>query len=342
LYDVGTEVYGPSSAYDNSTTMGMYLPQAQGAIAGLTVHTYPLRGNCNATDYLNAYTAVAATGISLGQIAAMRNAVNGEYGTPLVLEETAGSYGGGCENITDRFLGGFFWVNTVGTVASSGFDKVHRQDLAGWSFTGRPSKYQLAGPSGWPNGQTGANASAALTPHPDWYSSVLFKTLVGSVILNGSVTAVPGTDPNLLQAVTLHTWCSGTPASYNNSIVISYTNPTGSDVNLTLGVLGIPSVPRTEYVLTGDAPSYQDSPLGAEPRGSINLRTGVEPNWAALQSDAVFLNGQQWSVNGQGVLPALPVRGRTVNDPSQGVLVMPAYSYGFFQFYGQAPAACRP
>ena len=40
---------------------------------------------------------------------------------------------------------------------------------AGWSFTGGMSHYQLAGPPGWTNG------SELLRPHPDWYTSVLFK-----------------------------------------------------------------------------------------------------------------------------------------------------------------------
>jgi hypothetical protein len=68
--------------------------------------------------------------------------------------------GAGCENITDRYVDGFFWLNILGAVASTGFDRLHRQDIAGWSFTGGMSHYQLAGPPGWVEG------SALMTPHP--------------------------------------------------------------------------------------------------------------------------------------------------------------------------------
>ena len=43
----------------------------------------------------------------------------------------AGSYGGGCENITDRFVSGFSYMATLGAVATNGFGRLHRQDLAG-------------------------------------------------------------------------------------------------------------------------------------------------------------------------------------------------------------------
>jgi hypothetical protein len=41
----------------------------------------------------------------------------GHPGTPLVLEETAGSYGGGCGNITDTFLSGFTYLQTLAVAA---------------------------------------------------------------------------------------------------------------------------------------------------------------------------------------------------------------------------------
>ena len=53
------------------------------------------------------------------------------YYSLLTLQEVAGSYGGGCVNITDRFLSGFSYLSTIGTVAASGFGRMHRQDLAG-------------------------------------------------------------------------------------------------------------------------------------------------------------------------------------------------------------------
>ena len=49
----------------------------------------------------------------------------------------------GCENITDRFVDGFYWLPALGATAAAGFGRIHRQDLAGWSFTGGQSHYQV-------------------------------------------------------------------------------------------------------------------------------------------------------------------------------------------------------
>jgi hypothetical protein len=51
--------------------------------------------------------------------------------TLLVLEETGGAYGGGCPNITDRFVSGFWWLHTLGVTGEARFGRVHRQDIAG-------------------------------------------------------------------------------------------------------------------------------------------------------------------------------------------------------------------
>lgn len=50
--------------------------------------------------------------------------------------------------------------------AENGAVQLNRQDFAGYSFLGRKSNYQLAGPPGWINDTNVAKSS--LTPHPDW------------------------------------------------------------------------------------------------------------------------------------------------------------------------------
>ena len=53
-----------------------------------------------------------------------------QYGNPstlLVLEETASAAGGGCVNISDRFLSGFIHLHDLGLVAEAGYDRIHRQ-----------------------------------------------------------------------------------------------------------------------------------------------------------------------------------------------------------------------
>lgn len=68
---------------------------------------------------------------------------------------------GGCEGLSDRFVSGFWWIHTLGLVwyfnfpfslftlvykaAEAGTSRVHRQDVAGYSFNNRVSHYMLAG-----------------------------------------------------------------------------------------------------------------------------------------------------------------------------------------------------
>ncbi len=327
-YNLGNEVFGPSFGGLNAQYVAEYLTAAKGAVTGVTVHNYPMARDCNVTAYLNSKANVLNMGEQLAQINAVRQQISPS--TMLVLEETAGSYGGGCENITDRFVDGIFWLNALGTTAANGFDRLHRQDIAGWSFTGGQSHYQLAGQPGW------TNNSALLTPHPDWYTSVLFKTIVGNTYINSTV----GGDPEAAAAVSLHAWCNGMPYWYNQSMVITYTNPTGADIVLDVSAVNITNAPRTEYILTSSAAGYAESRARLA-RGLDALATLAAPldPPASNTADAVFLNGASWTVDSNGILPALPVPGNVVNDPSQP-MVMPPYSYGFFQFQGANTQAC--
>lgn len=326
-YELGTNIFGPSFAGPSATNVQEYLQGANGAVTGVTVHNYPLGRDCNVTAYLNAKPAVEQMGASLAAVAAVRDSMS--RGTQLVLEETAGSYGGGCENITDRYVDGFFWLNALGVTASNGFDKIHRQDVAGWSFADRSSHYMLAGPAGWTNG------SALLRPHPDWFTSVLFKTIVGNSILNSSFV---GTDPATTAAVSVHAWCSGTPWWYNMSMVLTFTNPTGVDVVLDLQAVNITTVGRTEYILTSTAAGYTESRARLA-AGQLRTPATAQDIPDSLTADAVFLNGQAWDVDSNGILPDLPVVGNTVTDPSQPML-LPPYSYGFLQFAGATTHSC--
>ena len=110
--------------------------------------------------------------------------------TGIFVEETASAVVGGCINASDRFIDGFYWLPTIAAVAEAGAAQLNRQDFAGYSFLGRKSNYQLAGPPGWTSDADPTKSS--LTPHPDWYITVLWKQLMGSTAL-GNVT-VNGTN----------------------------------------------------------------------------------------------------------------------------------------------------
>ena len=51
----------------------------------------------------------------------------------------------GCVNITDRFSSGFAWLPIINAVATSGFQRVHRQDIVGWSFAFGKSNCERGG-----------------------------------------------------------------------------------------------------------------------------------------------------------------------------------------------------
>jgi hypothetical protein len=331
-YSVGQDVFGPSfGGITNPTIVQEYMVASRGAIKGLTVHNYPMARDCTIPAYVNARQNVLGMGSHLAVLAALKP----RYADPdllLVLEETAGSYGGGCENITDRFASGFFYMPALGVTAASGFNRLHRQDIVGWSFTGGMSHYQLVGAPGWTN----VSSYGPLTPHPDWFTSVLFEELVGTALLNSTVSG----DAFQVANVSAFAWCPGAPSLGTTSLVLTLTNPTGMDVTVNVVGDNINAAPRTEYILTSSPAAYAESRARLA-AGALRTtpETAVDPP-ASLSNDAVFNNGVQLTVDGNGVLPAVPIPGKAVTDPSTP-LVLPPYSYAFVTFAGAAGSACK-
>ena len=237
---------------------------------------------------------------NLQGVVAAAAGVPGAEGVLLTLEETACSSGGGCENVTDRFIAGWAWMTTLNTVAEAGFHRVHRQDIAGWSFAFGMSHYMLLGPAGWTNG-----SHATLTPHPDYYLTVLFRQLVGSVLLPSSLS------PDAPDTLDLHAWCSGprSPAGAGG-VVVTYVNYNAKDAAVSLPP-ALASAPATLYSLT------------ATPSGTPE---------EYLASDVVYLNGVALTVDAAGNLPAYPIPGKAFTGGA--TLSIPGYSYGFVVFGG--------
>ena len=51
----------------------------------------------------------------------------------MILGETATAGGGGCAELSDRFVAGFWWVFTLGKMGTLRYDKVFRQNFVGRS-----------------------------------------------------------------------------------------------------------------------------------------------------------------------------------------------------------------
>eukprot|EP00795_Rhopilema_esculentum_P006431 gene6431-11874_t len=83
--------------------------------------------------------------------------------TPIWIGETASTYGGGAEALSDRYAAGFLWLDKLGLAARLNITMVIRQTLLG-------GKYALI--------------SKNLFPSPDYWLSVLYKQLVGHRVLD--------------------------------------------------------------------------------------------------------------------------------------------------------------
>jgi len=211
-------------------------------------------------------------------------------GVLLALEESACAALGGHDGLCNRFVDGYYWIHALTSSAETGCHILHRQDVVGYSFTGLGSGYTLAGPPGWVNSSFGE-----LQPHPDWFTMVLFKQLVGfmplgNVSLDGTTGEINDIDP--------HVWCG----SKKGTVVFVYSNAHTTEVHVT-SVSGLSLSPRTEYFLT--APS--------------------------LTADEIHLNGKKMTVGDDAILPEYPIPG---NAATSSPLVLPPSSYGFVVFNG--------
>jgi heparanase 1 len=339
LYGLSTRLFGPSFAEYNATLTQSYLSAWSalgGGPLGFTAHAYPLGppswpiGNaegftpvantprCSLANFLNLESV-----LSLSSYLAEFSAAVAQFGEPsdtrMVLEETASNSLGGCPGYSDRFVSGFYWLNIMGLVAESSWQQLNRQDLAGLSFTSGGSQYTLFGTPGWTNG------SAQLLPaHPDYFTTLLFKALMGSVVLS-SFSAVGASAPS---DFTAHIWCSNPSApgaAAGGAITVAFINANGApayitSLSSTQSGRQLPLVPRREYILTAAA--------GTEPFGG-------------LQGYGILLNGEAMSVNVDGSLPSYlsSPQGRLVGSRITR-LTLPAYSYGFVSLLAAGVALC--
>jgi heparanase 1 len=80
------------------------------------------------------------------------------------LEESGNAQCGGEPGLSDRFIAGFWWLDTLGLLARAGQKVVTRQNLSG-------ADYSLIN-------------EASLDPNPDYWNSYLWKQLMGTTVLD--------------------------------------------------------------------------------------------------------------------------------------------------------------
>lgn len=78
------------------------------------------------------------------------------------LAETGSAFGGGAPDMSNRFVGGFLFLDKLGYSASVGLQVIIRQSFFGGNY---------------------AMVGADIQPNPDWWISVLYKNFVSNKVL---------------------------------------------------------------------------------------------------------------------------------------------------------------
>jgi hypothetical protein len=156
----------------------------------------------------------------------------------MILGETASSASGGCPRLSDTFAAGFWWIHQLGQIGLYKYDMVFRQDLVGWSGTHTKSHYQLAGLPGWPT--ISFSSTETLLPKPDYFTSLLWKMLVGKEFLDVTPTGVHSN-------VSIHANCC---VNGRGVVVLSYSNVGESAVTIRQDNISLPITKREEFILT--------------------------------------------------------------------------------------------
>ena len=193
--DPDVRLAGPASAYfplwGEATLMDGFLPsfvqRAGDAIDIVTWHYYPTQSDLSELHPRPASLDTLLDPETLDEVVQWALEVEGarDRDTPAAevwLGETASALIGGQEGLSDRFGAGLWWLDQLGLLASHGEQVVARQSLTG-------GRYHLID-------------ADTLEPYPDYFNSLLFRTLMGHRVLRGATsTPIPLTafDPALVR-----------------------------------------------------------------------------------------------------------------------------------------------
>lgn len=191
-------------------------------------------------------------------------------GKPVWLGETGGAYCGGEPGLSSTFADGFYWLDEMGRMARHGEATVVRQTLSGSDY--------------------GLIDDVTLEPRPDYWTSVLWRRLMGTRVLSASTG-----DPKLFAYA--HCTRGG---------------PTGS---VTIALLNL----DRQFAATFDATSFAPSVA----RAQLYLLTAP-----SVDAPSVMLNGRALAAAADGAPPPLdPVsvdaRKITLAPASYGFVVLP-------------------
>ena len=250
----------------------------------ITWHHYYGDGNdWKVNDFINIDTLDSFI-ISLNDSLAARN----KYlpSTPILLGETGGGYGSFSNPLAAAFVAGFMWLDKLGLSAIGGLEALARQKF--WSGDD-------------------ALLNAQFQPNPDYWSSYLFKGLVGNKALYVDDEFMTG------RVVRTYAFCARVGVNRINKD-ISY-----KAGDITVMILNVGNVSVTIDLMM--------DPVDGNGSYDLYLLTG-DPS-----SSEIALNGKMIEMGNGGSLPVLePKSGDEIN--------MDGLSYGFVVIKNANATAC--
>ncbi|XP_063775804.1 heparanase isoform X2 [Pseudophryne corroboree] len=209
-------------------------------------------------------------------------------GKSVWLGETSSAYGGGSLGLSNTYIDGFMWLDKLGMSAKLGIDVVMRQALFG------AGSYNLV--------------DSDFEPLPDYWLSLLFKKLVGSIVLNVSFKSSKDIGERKIR-VYLH--CT------------NINNP-----KYTVGDVTLFAINLYDHSQQIQLPSF----LSKKSVDEYLLLPGGE----GILSTTVLLNGEVLKMVDEKTLPVL--HGRPLDPGSP--LVLPSLSFGFYVVKNAEATAC--
>ncbi|XP_056424758.1 heparanase [Hyla sarda] len=209
-------------------------------------------------------------------------------GKSVWLGETSSAYGGGSPGLSNTFIDGFMWLDKLGLSAKLGIDVVMRQALFG------AGSYNLV--------------DSNFEPLPDYWLSLVYKKLVGSIVLNASVRSYKKFN---MTNIRLYLHCT------------NINNPKYKMGDVTLFAINLNNHTQKVHLPSFLSGKYVDQYL-------------LSPGEGGLLSSTILLNGDILKMEDEKTLPDL--NGKQL-DPGLP-LILPSMSFGFFVVKGAMASAC--
>ncbi|KAJ7531531.1 hypothetical protein O6H91_14G047700 [Diphasiastrum complanatum] len=187
--------------------------------------------------------------------------------------EAGGAYNSGHHLVTDAFVFSFWYADQLGMAARFNNTAFCRQSLIGGNY--------------------GLLDHATFNPNPDYYSALIWKTLMGKNVLSASVNG-----NNYLRA---YAHCSKGDSQSISVLLINLSNTTQFSVNLAITA----TAPLDTLVRQFEVPMLEQKTSGTSKSGAQRLEYHLTAPNGDLHSQTVLLNGVPLQMTSSGNLPTL-------------------------------------